>query len=175
MKKLIAILSLSTVACLDWQKPDSNQYHLYISPEFTADQSEMIVQAATEWQVGMGNYIRFDGAGIENGENTINIYPTTMKELDPNGGRLGETWYGPKEKIEISTDSNDFYQTALHEMGHAIGANHIEAGNIMCADSGCASEHVQCGDVKEVCSHWGNNFQCDWAQMPVCTQTVAAK
>jgi len=152
MKKFFIVAALvGSVGCIGWSKNDTHHYSLYISPDFTADQANQIADAANEWQYSMDNFITFDGAGIENAPNTINIYPATEKELKC----LGITWYDTHEKIQIAVDNDTFATTARHEIGHAIGAKHIGPGNVMCADSGCAGSHITCEDVRDVCEAWG--------------------
>jgi len=167
--KIISLALLSGGCLYHFQENETHHYHLYIDPGFTDDQRGMIIEAAKDWQEKMGNYLTFDvNAWSADDPDTISIYPTTKIELSKTEGVLGETWNeGINSKIEIATDINNFQQTARHEFGHALSANHIGPGNIMCANDGCASKDITCNDVKEVCSHW-NTFSCRAETMPAC-------
>lgn len=171
LNSLICLALLSSGCMYQFQVNETHHYHLYIAPGFTDDQRGMIVEAAKDWQDKMGDYLTFDlNAWTANDPDTISIYPSTKVQLDKNEGALGETWnYGINSKIEIATDINNFQQTARHEFGHALSANHIGAGNIMCATDGCASQDISCSDLKEVCSHW-NTFSCIPEKMPACLE-----
>lgn len=162
------LMILLSGCIVSWEKNPTHHYSLYIDPSFTDDQANDIISAATEWQLSMGNYITFDGAGKENGVDTINIYPTTMSALSASEGVLGEEWnQGINSKIEISTDTNIFRLIALHELGHSLSANHIGPGNIMCSNNGCAGKKVTCADITEVCKHW-SVWECQANSMPAC-------
>ena len=169
MFRKMMIMSMLAVGCLNWQENPTHEYKIYIDPSFTDDQANQIIASFTEWQVKTGNFVKFSGTTLENDVDGINVYPTTLQQLDKNDGILGETWSnGVSSKIEIALDANDISQISLHEIGHALGCNHIQGvGTIMFPNRSKAGYSVSCADVYEMCRHWDN---CDPNQMPACLE-----
>lgn len=168
MKSMALIIGL--VGCLQWQENNTHHYHLYIDPQFTVDQSNSIIAAATEWQEATQNFLTFDGAGVEHGYDTISIHSVQNVQNDCDTGAIGcEESAGVDSDIYLPanvTDSDFFKQIAGHEIGHSLGMPHIGSGNLMCADRGCAAMTVQCGDVTMLAQVWGNQF--DPTTLPIC-------
>jgi hypothetical protein len=170
MRTIVLLLVVVVlVGCLDWQPNQTHHYSLYIDPQFTSTQSAAIIAGATDWETKSGSFITFDEAGVENGSDTISIYAVSNIQADCDPGAVGcQETEGVDSNIylPITGDDSYFQQVATHEVGHALGCNHIAAGNIMCADRGCAALTVQCGDIQEMCSHWAF---CDATTMPGCS------
>lgn len=172
-----ALLALSLVGCLDWAPSPNHHYDIYIDSSFSSDQAQAIVDAASEWQVATEGYFTFDVTLLDRGDETISIYADINstqlnKDCDSHGGELGcQASDGVDSQIYMPLNGLDavtFKQTATHEIGHALGANHIGPGNVMCADRGCAALTVQCGDVEEVAKEW--NYSFDPSVLTICKQ-----
>jgi len=143
---IVALFACSSV-------PESRHYHLVVSTDFTPDQSNAIFDAALEWQQRSGGYVTFDGD--PSSFDAVRFDPATTEELtlEFGGGTIGlEVAQGRSAHIQIlgGLDPRTFHQTALHELGHAIGLKHLTPGNIMCGDSTCATLDVRCGDLKQL-------------------------
>jgi hypothetical protein len=147
-----AIIAL--VACSG--APQPHHYHLVVSTNFSADQSSAIFDAALQWQQRSGGFVSFDG-NLSTFD-AIRIDPATSQQLNLEfgGGTIGlEVPQGQSVHIQIidGLDPGTFHQTALHELGHAIGLHHLTPGNIMCGDTVCATLDVRCGDLHALTGH----------------------
>lgn len=132
--------------------PD-HHYHLVIASDFSPDQQQAIYDAASDWQTSTNGYVTFDGAPSPN--DVIHFYTATPSQIafEFGGGYIGyDQTSGQSSTISLLTslDAQTFHQTALHEIGHALGLVHTPPGTIMCADSACATLIVTCGDQKQL-------------------------
>lgn len=130
--------------------PEAQHYHVVVSPDFSADQASSILDAALEWQERSGGFVSFDGDPAQFNAIRFDASTTEALALEFGGGTIGlEQTQGKSARIQIITnlDARTFHQTALHELGHAIGLHHLTPGNIMCGDTTCATLDVRCGDL----------------------------
>lgn len=172
---LFASLSLLGCATVDFSPNPTHDYAIVMEDGFTPDQQAAIFAAAEAWSHATGDFVRFHGAAVTDPNvPTFTITPKTMaqvKQCDPLAIAY-TTDEGTSAAILLSDDSLQpatFLQMTTHEFGHALGAQHIGPGNIMCKDRDCAGTTITCADVTEMCSHWGSD--CNAAAMPACAVT----
>jgi hypothetical protein len=173
--RYLALFDLLLVGCMTnaVAEPDpvksvpSNDYIIYISPSFTADQQRALTQAVAAWQDTLlwGHQPAILSAVIADGcdmcEDSIVITPNTAANIQSqtgDDGAIGVTYYHQGvvdwATIQDSTDGWDnsfenFYLTALHELGHGMGLKHTGPGTVMCADTGCAVNWVTQTDINQ--------------------------
>ena len=135
--------------------PEPQHYHVVVSPDFSAEQASSIMDAALEWQERSGGFVTFDGDPAQFDAIRFDASTTQQLALEFGGGTIGlEVSQGRSSRIQIITalDPRTFHQTALHELGHAIGLHHLTPGNVMCGDTTCATLDVRCGDLQALTS-----------------------
>jgi predicted Zn-dependent protease len=128
-------------------------YHINLLPGFSDAQAQAIFAAAQEWQDDSHGYVSFDGEPAAT--DVITIHPATIDQIvaEFGGGAFGyDKNDGGSSTIAILTvlDAQTFHQTALHELGHALGLVHLPPGNVMCANAVCATLQVTCGDLEQL-------------------------
>jgi hypothetical protein len=109
--------------------------------------------AATEWQQSSANYVTFDF--LSSTSDVIAFHATSVAQIrtEFGGGAIGYTEYeGQSSSIDLGTslDAETFHQTALHEIGHALGLKHTRPGTVMCMNTTCATLEVTCGDLVQL-------------------------
>jgi Matrixin len=150
-----------------------NDYTVYVSPAFPADEQVLFFKAAQQWVAMVPAWainVRFGIADCDKNDqaNTICIKAATQQWIDNrenNPSCLAFTtishsylnFPGSRNKFDNSSDiyfpDNDdwktnafFEQVAAHELGHGFGLVHTGAGTLMCKDTGCAALTVTCAD-----------------------------
>jgi hypothetical protein len=143
-------------------------YNVFVDPAFGDNVSD-VVGALDDWSnntnVGM-NITILNMACDDSMMNCISIHPMSRADiikLGRSSNDIGLTFW------HKSMFSEDYYysdyqgwgnsyvpfgtefdiQVVRHELGHALGLQHLGAGNIMCKSQGCATLDITCGDVNE--------------------------
>ncbi len=151
MSRAAWLAPLLAIACSG--APTPRHYHLDIAQAFTVAQANAILDAATEWQTSSGGFVSFDGQASTT--DVIHVHPSTAADIAAEFG--GGAWGFDRNGSDSATiamlstlDAESFHQTALHELGHALGLVHMPPGNVMCASSTCATLVVTCGDLDQL-------------------------
>lgn len=173
----VCMLAGALIGCLQFEPSPTHEYGVYVDPAFSPAQHAAIMDAVTEWQVASGNFMRFHGTKDPKQPFTISVMAThagwEYKRDCGAAGSLGCTFWKntdePRTYLSLELSGDLFRETALHELGHAIGLEHLGPGNIMCADDGCASKHVECGDLEELAQAWDDEF--DPQALPLCRES----
>ena len=125
----------------------------WVDPEFTPEQTMMVVQAVYAWQDGSGLLVCF----VPSGNSGLRIHrahdPESAKWVEEKGalsnGVDPESVVGladfPDAYIltEKLTTERDLFATAVHEVGHLLGLPHYEQAGTCCteySDSGAGEE-----------------------------------
>ncbi len=164
-------VTLVIISCTMWAENPGRTYAVYIDPSFSPQQRQMVRAGYEEWSEASNWYFRFEETSYKDTGVVIRVWANTVTQLHRFGPNvIGETWHdGESSDIYLPVDFEDwwwFEHTARHEFGHALGAKHIDAGNVMCGYNQSQSESITCADVKEVCRHWDTT--CVPQNMPAC-------
>jgi hypothetical protein len=95
---------------------------VYVSPEFSAEQNETVMGAMSTWQSATDGEVAFD---VRIGEGHPLIRPALERD------RINGEFIASDEP-EIALDTNKAFESrslrnlTLHELGHALGLEHIE-------------------------------------------------
>jgi hypothetical protein len=152
---LFAVVALSCSSA----PPEPRLCHLLVGDGFSDAQRGAIFDASLEWYTRSGGLVSFDAPATDAfSTDVIRFDPATSTQLTAEfgGGTIGlESNHERSSHIQIAQglDDQTFHQTALHELGHALGLGHLTPGNIMCADTQCATLDVRCGDLQALAKH----------------------
>lgn len=150
-------------------------YNTYVGSGFTKEQEQMVRDAMMEWQTSTRETVRFNEYRIVNySQSVIVILPSYQNELARKYGKneIGrDNWFGSDNEafIAIDLDKRDFYETTLHEIGHALGLDHDDAPahehkQVMNKHSDLSSDHLTCLDMRAFCRVW----DCNPNNLPLC-------
>lgn len=173
LKRCLLLCVLLPLSCV-WQPSSSHHYSVYVDPSFSTLQRNEILDAADAWTAAMDGFVTFEYTDVASGDDLITVTANTMTQLKQWGSdTIGYTAYTGTASTNVylpivGLSDDDFKKDARHEMGHAIGAEHIGDGNTMSINVVNQPEHITCEDVKDVCAAWGST--CLWSLMPACTQ-----
>lgn len=174
MLKQCAIIAMLLVSDCTWQPSSSHHYNVYVDPSFSTLQRNEILDEATAWTTAMGGFVTFEYTDVASSDDLIDVNAYTLTQLKQWGSdAIGYTAYtgSPSTNVYlpvVGMSNDDFKKIARHELGHAIGAEHIGSGNTMSPTVNSQSENITCEDVKDVCDAWGST--CLPSLMPACAQ-----
>lgn len=172
MFKQCTLIAVLLVSDCTWEPSSSHRYKVYVDPSFSTLQRNEILDAADVWSTAMGGFVTFEYTDVASGDDLINVTAYTMTQLKQWGSdTVGYTAYTGTASTTVyvpivGLSNDDFKKVTKHEVGHAIGAQHIGNGNTMAPNVVDQSETVTCEDVEDVCSAWGS--YCLASLMPAC-------
>ncbi len=177
MKSNTVLLSLLLTGCVQGQiLSPTHHYEVFVDPRFDHAQHDMVVNAVHEWQTDINNTVTFSFTDKPvSSQPIIVILPATQPWLKRHfnlKGPIGEAMLrGVDTNIFVATDMSrrDFYETSLHELGHALGLDHDTKRNhllltVMTPYSDESSDHLTCLDLRAFCQEWG----CDASKFNLC-------
>lgn len=150
---------------------------MWIDPHFPPQQYQSVVQAFQEWENDTNHTVHFYQVSHEPimGRPFIGVWRSNHKQIfgfihkATTIGFAAYHGYDTSIIIDHNLPPNEFHSVALHEIGHALGLDHVEGlgydyNSVMTPFTNTSSMHLTCVDVQLFCRAW----ECDASQMPLC-------
>jgi hypothetical protein len=181
LAKLITVVILVVVYnlfnfTLDEDIPDYTQHThrvIYIDREFSQKEKESIALAAITWSHRTKNTVIIDVVFLPSKthlDRKDGVLINKLSEDDPTVYILGENTLGYYTKMEYiqyiglisgRIDDDDFDVVVLHELGHALGLEHVRGidgvGTLMFPSVDLGSDHITNNDIENFCKL----YKCD--------------
>ena len=132
----------------------SDRYELVIDPAFSAEEVASITEASHAWEAVLDARVKLTSAvGACRGDNhEICVHSATKSQIVALGipSTIGFTnRSGISDRADVYLLVTDGVRAVAHELGHAMGLEHTQAGTLMCDDSGCAAFVPTCDDAAQ--------------------------
>lgn len=177
MKLETVLLSLLLTGCVKGQiLSPTHHYEVFVDPRFNRAQHDMVIDAVHEWQTSTNDTVTFSFTDKPvSSQPIIVILPasqTWLKQHFKPKTPIGEAMLrGVDTNIFLATDmsNRNFYETSLHELGHALGLEHDDRLEhmlltVMTSHCGDSSDHLTCLDMRAFCREWN----CDASKFNLC-------
>lgn len=186
---IFIILSFFFVACSSIHFPHHDispvgEYDVWIDPNFSSEQFQIIVQSFGEWEKETNQTVKFhqvDHAPIL-GRPFIAVWKSTHTEIYKQksvindhspGMTIGLTmyhgYYDAAVLLDYDMGQSIFHGVVLHEIGHCLDLDHVEDAKydgqtIMRPITSQFSSYLTCLDMTNFCKLW----KCSPNEMPLC-------
>jgi predicted Zn-dependent protease len=179
MRPLFLALAL-LIECNPIHYPSSTRsYNVYIDPGFTDEHKKSVRQAFIDWELATQQTVTFVDCSVPDHQQPLmTVLPSKQDWLTKHFKKKGKAtlvgeanFRGQDSILYIAEDQGEmnFHQTALHEIGHALGLEHDENkahynANVMTESQDNSSNVITCLDLRAFCKIWG----CNAEKLPRC-------
>ena len=150
----LAIIILAIMGCVC---PPAEHYTLNIDPQADETLQQSAISAINAWEEKLGKNVMFDVriADCNGNDHEICVHFESLvdirKQNTSNEIIIGyTTYYFGRDSADVYIPNdwdNKLVEDITHELGHAMGMNHTQAGTVMCWNASCASDGPSCGDI----------------------------